>query len=101
MLAWYICSFVIFQGIRSSIAKKPFSFVIFQGDTNPPPLDPPMTEILEPDVNNLGLMPLTLIKTRTNVDKIWFLWIYPITPDSAKNIICNNRFDIQCVVAWF
>ena len=38
-----IGSFVIFQGIRTSIAKKPYIFVIFQGGSGPPvppPLDP-------------------------------------------------------------
>ena len=35
-------SFVILRGIRTSIAKKPFIFVIFSGgpDPSPPPLDP-------------------------------------------------------------
>ena len=33
-----ICgSFVIFQGIRASIAKKPYSFVIFHGGSSPLP----------------------------------------------------------------
>ena len=37
-------SFVIFQRIRTSIAKKPYIFVIFQGRGSepPPPLDPSM-----------------------------------------------------------
>ena len=38
-------SFVIFQRTRTSIAKKPYIFVIFQGgpdSLSPPPLDPPM-----------------------------------------------------------
>ena len=41
---WFICSFVIFQGIRTSIAKKPYIFVIFQGGLDPLslPLDLPM-----------------------------------------------------------
>ena len=35
--------FVIFQGIWTSIAKEPYSFVIFQGGPDPlsSPLDPP------------------------------------------------------------
>ena len=45
MLAWYLCDF---QGIRTSIAKKPYIFVIFQGGwlSEPPcpPLDPRMLE---------------------------------------------------------
>ena len=32
-----LLSFVIFQGIRTSIAKKPYTFVIFQGESGPPP----------------------------------------------------------------
>ena len=48
---WFFCtltyfgSFVIFQGIWSSIAKKPY-FVIFQEGSGPhvPPLDPPMSK---------------------------------------------------------
>ena len=34
-----LVAFVIFQGIRTSIAKKPYIFVIFQGgpDLLPPP----------------------------------------------------------------
>ena len=39
MKCW-LCSFVIFQGIHTSIAKKPFTFVIFRGwgsDPLPPP----------------------------------------------------------------
>ena len=31
---------VIFQGIRTSIAKEPYIFVIFQGDPNPLPSPP-------------------------------------------------------------
>ena len=41
----WLCSFVIFQGIETSIAKKPCSSVIFQGgglDPYPLPLDPRM-----------------------------------------------------------
>ena len=34
-------SFVILQGIKTSIAKKPYSFVIFQ-DGGPDPLPPPL-----------------------------------------------------------
>ena len=33
-LTWKFCDF---QGIRTSIAKKPFIFVIFQGDLDPLP----------------------------------------------------------------
>ena len=38
----WLGSFVIFQGIWTSIAKKPFIFVIFQRGSRPPvpPLDP-------------------------------------------------------------
>ena len=38
----WLGSFVIFQGIRTSIAKKPYIFVIFQGGPDPlsSPLDP-------------------------------------------------------------
>ena len=32
----WLGSFVIFQGIQTSIAKKPNSFVIFQGGSRPP-----------------------------------------------------------------
>ena len=41
----WLGSFVIFQGIRASIAEKPYIFVIFQGWGVPdplPPLDPRM-----------------------------------------------------------
>ena len=39
----WLGSFVIFQGIRTSIAKKPYIFVIFQGGLDPySPLDPRM-----------------------------------------------------------
>ena len=46
MLAWQLCDF---QGIQTSIAKKPEIFVIFQGggvgpDPLSPPLDPHMDE---------------------------------------------------------
>ena len=43
-------SFVIFQGIRTSVAKKPYIFVIFQGGGSEPPapspplMDPHMTQ---------------------------------------------------------
>ena len=43
-----------FYGIRTSIAKKPYIFVIFQGEPDPlpPPLDPPMlTKVNVNDVN--------------------------------------------------
>ena len=37
----WLGSFVIFQGIRTSIAKKPYIFVIFQGGGGgPDPLSP-------------------------------------------------------------
>ena len=43
----WLGSFVIFKGIQTSIAKKPFIFVIFQGGPDtlspPPPLDPHMS----------------------------------------------------------
>ena len=39
MLAWYMCSFEIFYGIWTSIDKKNYIFVIFQG--GPDPLSPP------------------------------------------------------------
>ena len=43
-------SFVIFQGIRTGISKKPYRFVIFRGGggggPDPvPPFDPPMVDI--------------------------------------------------------
>ena len=45
----WLGSFVIFQGIWTSIAKKPYIFVILQGrgwsGPPPPPLDPPMHDI--------------------------------------------------------
>ena len=39
MLAWYICSFVIFQGIRTSIAKETYILRFFRGG-GPDPLSP-------------------------------------------------------------
>ena len=41
MLAWWLCDF---KGIRTSTAKEPYIFVIFQGGSGPPvpPLDPHM-----------------------------------------------------------
>ena len=58
----WLGSFVIFQGIRSSIANKPYIFVIFQrgggGVRTPfPPLDPPMLVEL-PDKRNKKLLDL-------------------------------------------
>ena len=56
----WLGSFVIFQGIRTSIAKKPYIFVIFQGgggqDGLSHPLDPPMklVIIVEKTMNCLG-----------------------------------------------
>ena len=45
----WLGSFVIFQGIRTSIAKIPYIFVIFQGgggsESSVPPLDPHMNII--------------------------------------------------------
>ena len=41
----WLGSFVFFKGVRTSIAKKPYIFVIFQGWGGPfPPLDPHMNE---------------------------------------------------------
>ena len=37
----WLGSFVIFQGIRTSIAKKPYIFVIFHGRSGPLPPPPP------------------------------------------------------------
>ena len=47
----WLGSFVIFQGIRTSIAKKPYIFVIFRG-FGPPvfPLDPPMCKFYKNNV---------------------------------------------------
>ena len=41
-------SFVVFQGIRTSIAKKTYNIVIFQGggDALSPPQDPPMVIVV-------------------------------------------------------
>ena len=36
-LKCWLGSLVIFKGIRTSIAKKPYIFVIFQGGPDPPP----------------------------------------------------------------
>ena len=36
----WLCSFVIFQGIRTSIAKKPFIFCDFIGVGGRPPVPP-------------------------------------------------------------
>ena len=51
MLAWYMCSFEIFYGIWTSIAKK--LYLVFSGGGGgseppapPPPLDPPMVRLL-------------------------------------------------------
>ena len=44
MLAWYMCSFEIFYGIWTCIAKKALYFCDFPGgspDPLSPPLDPP------------------------------------------------------------
>ena len=40
----WLCRLVIFQGIGTSIAKKPYIFLFFRGGPDPlsPPLDPPM-----------------------------------------------------------
>ena len=57
----WLGSFVIFQGIRTSIAKKPYIFVIFQWggggqDRLSHPLDPPvkLVIIVEKAMNSLG-----------------------------------------------
>ena len=46
----WLGSFVIFQGIRTTIAKKSYIFVIFKGVggpdcLSPPPLDPLMNKV--------------------------------------------------------
>ena len=48
----WLGSFVTFQGIRTSIAKKPYIFQIFQGGPDPlsPPLDPPMVRMQQSQV---------------------------------------------------
>ena len=45
-----IGSFVIFQGIRTSIAKEPYSFVIFQGWGSGLPV-PPLDLIMDNTLN--------------------------------------------------
>ena len=51
----WLGSFVIFQGIRNSISKQPFSFVVLKGCLDPrfppppPPLDPHMTREVNED----------------------------------------------------
>ena len=44
----WLGSFAVLQGIRASIAKKPYIFVIFQGGSVPPvpPLDPRMYRLI-------------------------------------------------------
>ena len=52
-------NFVFFQGILTSIAKKPYNFVIFQGGPDPcPPLDPHMAFLVVNinTVNNNGFL---------------------------------------------
>ena len=48
MLAWYMCSFEIFYGIWTSIAKKNLFLWFSRGNRDPllPPLDPPMIRLL-------------------------------------------------------
>ena len=56
------CSFMIFQGILTSIAKKPNIFCDFSGGRCPdpcPPLDPPMTLVsvyIYADLHGLSLL---------------------------------------------
>ena len=63
----WLGSFVIFQGIWTSIAKKPYIFVIFHGGgvrtpwPPPPHLDPPIIEKLDSNVIRTTLK-LTIIK---------------------------------------
>ena len=39
-VVYWLCSFVIFQRFRSSISKKPYNFVIFQGEGVRTPVSP-------------------------------------------------------------
>ena len=76
MAQHWILYFVIFQGTRTSIAKKPYSFVIFHGGipspcTSPPPLDPLMMSCsvscwILTEQDNTGCHPHFLIKLSPN-----------------------------------
>ena len=51
----WLGSLVIFQGIRTSITKKSYIFVIFRGGGGPDPLSPPLRICtwLKPDLDSL------------------------------------------------
>ena len=55
-------SFVIFQGIRISLAKKPYIFVIFQGGSGPPV---PPSGSAHGEVNNFWSLPSCV-----------FIWVF-------------------------
>ena len=64
-----LCSFVICQAIRTSIAKKPFIWVIFQEvgvEPHVPPLDPRMIKV---QVTINYFTPLLLIREKSKPSK--------------------------------
>ena len=62
----WLGSFVIFQGIRTSIAKKPYIFVIFFGEGGPDPLSPPPLWICTCNLENIFSKCLTFYICPTN-----------------------------------
>ena len=69
----WLGSFVIFQGIRASIAKKPYISVIFQwGSGLPfPPLDP--LELKHIHVCGRTATPLS-VRGKKHYRMVWLIW---------------------------
>ena len=61
---------MIFQGIRTSIAKKPYIFVIVQGGGGRPPLDPRMLSVR---FHRLCMYSVILLSYRASIENnAWF-----------------------------
>ena len=82
MLAWYICSFVIFQGIRTNIAKEILYFCDFSGGVWTPCSRHPSGSAHGVTVGEVDIRPhfqfhpnLWIIKrTHTHTSKHWLLY---------------------------
>ena len=88
----WLCSFVIFQEIRTSIAKKHFIFVNFQGRSGPPAPSPPLW--IRTCSPYCVFLPLTLIYVLCHAEdkiwrsEIWFIFIEKTIGKLLGNLVC-------------
>ena len=90
----WLGSFVIFKGIRTSIAKRPYIFVIFQGGGGgPDPLSPLWTHTW--DQTFYGLIGHNNVCLHTH--HVFYIRVIPSPPPSMMHFIWNRESRAQMI----